>query len=240
MFSICWFDRNWLYGCIKSFCSNLSKSSWVRRSQAAKYCWRMNLLGLATKVVRLTTTKRIFGVSYTLAILALQFVRFELVPVCFYRMYESIILSLTLTESSHCIHSWTASWADLSFACNNPWCLFCSTEKMTPLQTKQHFKFLKGSKNPSSLQTVLVMCSLVNLFHGIYDHWILLDHSTDCFCSYHPLSGTEGLDATFWPLTLHQFLIEEVCALRRVVYQVGTRLLFNGFADSLWTKRDCI
>ena len=35
----------------------------------------------------------------------------------------------------------------------------------------------------------------------------------------HAPSGTERLDATFWPITLHQFLIEEVYVLRRVVYQ---------------------
>ena len=36
---------------------------------------------------------------------------------------------------------------------------------------------------------------------------------------YRPPSGTEGFDSTFWPLTLHQFLTEEVCALRRALYQ---------------------
>ena len=206
MFSICWFDH-WLYGCIKSFCSKMSKRFWVRRSQAAKYCWWKNSLGLAAKVVRLTSNKPLnLEVSYTLAVLALQFARFEHVPVCFHRMYQKHHPVFDVDRKLS-LHSQLNCFLDRSVFCL--WCLFGNAEKVTQLQTK-HFKFLKGSKDPSSLQTILVMCSLVNLFHGIHYHLITAPIAS--VCTIHQV-GQRGLMPHFGPSLCINFSLKRCVRL---------------------------
>ena len=102
-------------GCIKSFCSNLSKISWIRRSQGCKVLLIREFFWF-TKLVRLTTTKLLwrFPIPWQFWLSNLQ--GLSLCYCVFIECIKSIILSLTLIESSRCIHSWNC-FLDSSVFC---------------------------------------------------------------------------------------------------------------------------
>ena len=147
------------------------------------YCWWKTFFRFA-KDVTFTTTKPLWRFSMPWQFWVSNLQGLSLCYCAFIEHIKCIILSLTLIERSHCVHSWN---------CFLDRCVFC----LIPLIVRQHWKeannisnFSRAARTPAAFRPILIMCSLVNLFHGICDYWMLLDHSIHCFCSHCPLSGT--------------------------------------------------